>query len=166
MCNVPNPIPGRIYYPKGCAPALNTCGGGVEKTDVFMDKAKVTTPPHPTALCARQNQPLRPLRKQLLPRTFVVQLRGVADFGDEISDNCRDKMKFIYKLPHGYFPGGAYFKYAPTVNSSAWSANNLLVWITPKDISSGSPTTARAISQTTTLSRCGRALSQDAPETD
>ena len=45
MCNVPNPIPGRIYYAKGCAPALNTCGGGVEKTDVFMDKAKVTTPP-------------------------------------------------------------------------------------------------------------------------
>lgn len=45
MCNVPNPIPGRIYYAKGCAPALNTCGGGVEKTDVFVDKAKVTTPP-------------------------------------------------------------------------------------------------------------------------
>ena len=46
MCNVPNPIPGRIYYAKGCAPALNTCvGGGVEKTNVFMDKAKVTTPP-------------------------------------------------------------------------------------------------------------------------
>lgn len=45
MCNVPNPIPGRIYYAKGCAPALNTCGGGVEKTDVFMDKTKVTTPP-------------------------------------------------------------------------------------------------------------------------
>lgn len=56
MCNVPNPIPGRIYYPKGCAPALNTCGG-VEKTDVFMDKAKVTTPP--TALCTRTEQPLR-----------------------------------------------------------------------------------------------------------
>ena len=36
MCNVPNPIPGRIYYAKGCAPALNTCGG-VEKTDVFGD---------------------------------------------------------------------------------------------------------------------------------
>ncbi len=80
--------------------------------------------------------------------------------------DSRDMMKFIYKIPHGYFPGGAYFKYAPTVNSSAWSANNLLVWIIPKDISSGSPTTARAISQTTTLSRCGRALSQDAPETD
>lgn len=45
MCNVPNPIPGRIYYAKVCAPALNTCGG-VEKTDVFMDKAKVTTPHH------------------------------------------------------------------------------------------------------------------------
>lgn len=44
MCNVPNPIPGRIYHAKGCAPALNTCGG-VEKTDVFMDKAKVTTAP-------------------------------------------------------------------------------------------------------------------------
>ena len=27
MCNIPNPIPGRIYYAKGCAPALNTCGG-------------------------------------------------------------------------------------------------------------------------------------------
>ena len=36
MCNVPNPIPGRIYYPKGCAPALNTCGG-VEKAYVFGD---------------------------------------------------------------------------------------------------------------------------------
>ena len=31
MCNVPNPIPGRIYYAKGCAPALNTCGGGWRK---------------------------------------------------------------------------------------------------------------------------------------
>lgn len=40
MCNVPNPIPGRIYYAKGCAPALNTCGGGVENTYVFMDKTK------------------------------------------------------------------------------------------------------------------------------
>lgn len=74
MCNVPNPIPGRIYYPKGCAPALNTCGGGWRKP--------------------------------------------------------------------------------------------MFLWIRPKDISSGSPTTAGAISQTTTLSRCGRALSQDAPETD
>lgn len=54
MCNVPNPIPGRIYYAKGCAPALNTWGG-VENTYVFMDKIK---------------------------------------------------MKFIYKLPHGYYRGG------------------------------------------------------------
>ena len=54
----------------------------------------------------------------------------------------------------------------PTITSSAWDGNHFLVWITPKDISSGSPTTAGAISQTTTLSRCGRALSQDAPETD
>lgn len=31
MCNVPNPIPGRIYYAKGCAPALTAAmgmGGG------------------------------------------------------------------------------------------------------------------------------------------
>ena len=42
-------------------------------------------------------------------------------------------MKFIYKITHGYFSGGGtYFKYAPTVNSPAWSANNLLVWIEPK----------------------------------
>lgn len=75
-------------------------------------------------------------------------------------------MKFIYKLPHGYFPGGAYFKYAPTVNSSAWSANNLLVCVTPKDTSSGNPTMTKAISPTTTLSPCVRASLQDAPETD
>ena len=62
-------------------------------------------------------------------------------------------MKFIYKIPHGYFSGGAYFKYAPTVNSSAWSANNLLVWITPKDISSGSPTI--------TLAHCPKLLITD-----
>lgn len=55
MCNVPNPIPGRIYYAKGCAPALNTCGGGVEKTDVFMDKAKVTTPPRLRYALGRTN---------------------------------------------------------------------------------------------------------------
>ena len=55
MCNVPNPIPGRIYYAKGCAPALNTCGGGVEKTNVFMDKAKVTTPPQLRYALGRTN---------------------------------------------------------------------------------------------------------------
>ena len=57
MCNVPNPIPGRIYYAKGCAPALNTCGGGVEKTDVFMDKAKVTTPHRLRYALGRTNKP-------------------------------------------------------------------------------------------------------------
>ena len=41
MCNVPNPIPGRVYYSKGCSPAINTCRGRVENTDVFMDKAEV-----------------------------------------------------------------------------------------------------------------------------
>lgn len=40
-------------------------------------------------------------------------------------------MKFIYKIPHGYFSGGAYFKYATTVNSSAWSDNNLLICLEP-----------------------------------
>lgn len=40
-CNVLNPIPGRVYYAKGCSPAINTCvGGGVENTYVSMDKAK------------------------------------------------------------------------------------------------------------------------------
>ena len=79
MCNVPNPIPGRIYYPKGCAPALNTCGGGVEKTDVFMDKAKVTTPPpHQTALYPRTEQPRqrkRQIRHKPIPRQPVLQYR-------------------------------------------------------------------------------------------
>lgn len=40
MCNVPNPIPGRIYYP----PRVRTCAehlwGGVENTYVSMDKAQ------------------------------------------------------------------------------------------------------------------------------
>ena len=27
-CNVLNPIPGRVYYAKGCSPAINTYGGG------------------------------------------------------------------------------------------------------------------------------------------
>ena len=38
-------------------------------------------------------------------------------------------MKFIYKIPHGYFNGGVFNKYAPCVNSSAWKDNNLLIWI-------------------------------------
>ena len=68
MCNIPNPIPGRIYYAKGCAPALNTCGG-VEKTDVFMDKAKVTTPP--TTDCAmRSDAPIPPTTTQAAPTTY------------------------------------------------------------------------------------------------
>lgn len=75
-------------------------------------------------------------------------------------------MKFIYKIPHGYFNGGGYFEYAPTVNASAWSANNLLVCVTPKDTSSGSPMTQGATSPITTLSRCGPASLLDAPETD
>lgn len=41
-------------------------------------------------------------------------------------------MKFIYKIPHGYFNGGTYFKYTPTVNASAWDDNNLLICIEPK----------------------------------
>ena len=67
MCNVPNPIPGRIYYAKGCAPALNTCVGGVEKTDVFMDKAKVTTPPPDCAM--RSDAPIPPTTTQAAPTT-------------------------------------------------------------------------------------------------
>lgn len=38
-------------------------------------------------------------------------------------------MKFIYKIPHGYFKGGVFNKYAPCVNSSAWKDNNFLIWI-------------------------------------
>lgn len=44
------------------------------------------------------------------------------------------KLTFIYKIPHGYFPGAAFFKYAPTVNASAWDANNLLVLIPPMSL--------------------------------
>lgn len=106
-------------------------------------------------------------------RGRVYSAKGISPCIDNMGGNrepkflwIKPKMKFIYKIPHGYFPGGACLKYAPTVSSSAWSANNLLVWITPKDISSGSHTTQGATSPTTTLSHCGRALLLDAPETD
>lgn len=86
---------------------------------------------------------------------------GISSFANIIPRNkgkCRSLGVFIITPPHNAT--------MPTITSSAWDGNHFLVWITPKDISSGSPTTAGAISQTTTLSRCGRALSQDAPETD
>lgn len=41
-----NPLPGRVYYPKGICPCLRTPTGGAMPTNVFMDKTKVTTPPH------------------------------------------------------------------------------------------------------------------------
>lgn len=165
MCNVPNPIPGRVYYAKGCSPALNTCGG--EKTDVFMDKTKVNAPP--VALRTRTHQRQRQRAGQphiILSRQPLLRMRHRHTIQQPRNMDSRNMMKFIYKIPHGYFPGGAYFKYAPTVNSSAWSANNLLVWITPKDISSGNRTTRKAISPIITLLHCGRVSSEDAPETD
>ncbi len=43
----------------------------------------------------------------------------------------KKKVKFIYKIPHGFFRGGAFTRYAPTVTNSAWSENNLFVSIMP-----------------------------------
>ena len=48
-------------------------------------------------------------------------------------------MKFIYKIPHGYFPGGVFRKYAPCVNASGWADNNFLVWVKSRNNTS-SPT--------------------------
>lgn len=39
-----NSLPGRVYSPKGICPCLRTPTGGAMPTNVFMDKAKVTTP--------------------------------------------------------------------------------------------------------------------------
>lgn len=36
-------------------------------------------------------------------------------------------MKLIYKIPHGFFRGAAFFRICPTVNRSAWNENNFLV---------------------------------------
>lgn len=143
--------------------------GGRQTTKNFSDmQTKVNTPPQ-VALRTRTHESRRRGRQiwnEQVSRQQLFQHRYCgADVKTKAMDS-RNKIKFIYKIPHGYYPGGAYFKYAPTVNSSAWSANNLLVWITSNATSSGSPTTAKAISQTTTPSNCGRALSQDAPETD
>lgn len=41
-------------------------------------------------------------------------------------------MKFIYKLPHGYYRGGVFRKHAPCVNASGFPDNNFLAWIEPK----------------------------------
>ena len=41
-----NPQRGRIYSAQGCSPCLNGIGGGRRfRTEILMDKAKVTTPP-------------------------------------------------------------------------------------------------------------------------
>ena len=43
-----NPQRGRIYSAQGCSPCLNGIGGGRRfRTEILMDKAKVTTPPPP-----------------------------------------------------------------------------------------------------------------------
>lgn len=67
-----------------------------------------------------------------------VPLHSILVGGVENTDVFMDKtkMKFIYKLPHGYFNGGGYFKYAPTVNASAWANNNLLICVEPKQSNS------------------------------
>lgn len=44
----------------------------------------------------------------------------------------RSKIKIIYKIPHGFYSGGCYFKVAPTITVSAWQENNFFVWIKPK----------------------------------
>lgn len=48
-------------------------------------------------------------------------------------------MKFIYRLSHGYFNGGGYFRYAPTITSSAWACNNYLICVNPKVKRYGEP---------------------------
>ena len=35
--------------------------------------------------------------------------------------------KMIYKLPHGYYGGGVFKEYSPSVTVSSWEFNNLLV---------------------------------------
>lgn len=62
-CNVPNPMPGRIYYAKGISPALNTCGGGVENADVLMDKIKIIYPPPSITLSSWAHERPRPQRR-------------------------------------------------------------------------------------------------------
>lgn len=57
-------------------------------------------------------------------------------------------------------------KICQTIRSNSHGAMPHFIWIESKGISSGSPTTQGATPLTTTLSRCGLALSQDALETD
>lgn len=40
-----------------------------------------------------------------------------------------NSLKFIYKIPHGFFKGSANKHVAPCVNSSAWPDNNLLIML-------------------------------------
>ena len=41
-------------------------------------------------------------------------------------------VRFLYKLPHGFFKGKAFKRIAPTVNASAFAEDNLFTWIEPK----------------------------------
>ena len=131
-------------------------------------QTKVNTPPQ-VALRTRTHESRRRGRQiwnEQVSRQQLFQHRYCGADVKPTTMDSRDKIKFIYKLPRGYYPGGVFRKYAPCVNANAWGDNTLAIWITSNATSSDSPTTAKAISRTTTPSNCGRVLSQDAPEID
>lgn len=133
-------------------------------------QTKVNTPPQKKAALRPRTHESRRRGRQIwnkqIPRQPLFQHRHRNTDVKPKTMDSRDNMKFIYKLPRGYYPGGVFRKYAPCVNASAWGDNTFAIWITSNATSSGSPTTAKAISQTTTLSICGRASLPDAPEID
>ena len=45
-------------------------------------------------------------------------------------------MKFIYKIPHGYYRGGYSESTLPCVNASGFPNNNFIVWIEKNQSSS------------------------------
>ena len=103
MCNTANPIPGRIYYPKGCSPALNTCGGGGEYQCIYgWSQSK-------TPLCTRTHESRRQgcqIWNEQVSRQQLFQHRYCGADVKPTTMDSRDNMKFIYKLPRGYYPGG------------------------------------------------------------
>lgn len=61
----------------------------------------------------------------------VQQIEMGGEIANAITTVQKDSMLCIYKLPHGYYPGGFFSKYSPTITTSAFEHNNF-VCINPR----------------------------------
>ena len=124
-----NPQRGRIYSAQGCSPCLNGIGGRRFRTEVLMDKAKIKL----RYALGRTNKP-----NEWSGKSGTANFHVNPVFACVTSTQWSNRGALIVEIKWNSYInfrtatiGGAYFKYSPTVNSSAWSANNLLICLEP-----------------------------------